>query len=159
MTHQPENEVLPPAVQRVRPVKLNTVGAILAEMQRLYRGARSGTLPVEDLTRFIFALEKIRGTVEAAQVIDHIPGKPGSYVTEVDVVSIPYDWAVIGLLGNQIHVPNAILPKLRELLPPDCFTPIPDPSIPDPIDDALPGSMKPMLRVLDGSDPEGPQAA
>jgi hypothetical protein len=126
LTRQIETEVLPPAPNRVRPVKLKTVGDILAEMQRLYCGARSGNLPVEDLTRLIFALEKIRGTVEATQVIDHIPGKPGPYDSQIDVTGIPSDWAVIGLLGDQAHVPRTILPRLRELLPPDAFTPLPD---------------------------------
>ena len=146
MTRQIETEVLPPAPNRVRPVKLKTVGDILAEMQRLYRGARSGILPVEDLSRFIFALEKIRGTVEATQLIDHIPGKPGPYVSQINVTGVPRDWAVIGLLGDQAHVPRTILPRLRELLPPDAFTPLPDLSIPDPIDDALSGSSLVKLR-------------
>jgi hypothetical protein len=128
------------ASRRPAQSKLKTVGDILAEMQRLYRGARSGNLPVEE------RLIKIRGTVEATQLIDHIPGKPGPYVSQIDVTGVPRDWAAIGLLGDQAHVPRTILPRLRELLPPDAFTPLPDLSIPDPIDDALSGSSLVKLR-------------
>ena len=124
MTRQPKIEVLTPEINRVRPVKLNTVGNILAEMQRLYRSARSGNLPVEDLSRFIFALKEIRGTVEAGQTIDHIAGKAGPYVSQINVIGIPSGWFVVGLLGAEAHLPAETAHRLRELLP-DAFTPLP----------------------------------
>jgi hypothetical protein len=75
LPRRPKGEVLLPLNQRTRPVKLNTVGNVLTEMQRLYRHARNGSVSIEDLTRLIFALEKIRGTLEATQLIDQTPAR------------------------------------------------------------------------------------
>ena len=74
------------------------------------------------------------------------------------LVAIPHDWSVIGLLGDMVHLPNAILPRLRELLPPEAFTPLVDPSLPDPIDDVPTASTMPFLRVIDNDDGDEPLA-
>src|SRR4051812_20716035 len=74
-----------------------------------------GNLPVEDLSRFIFALKEIRGTVEAGQTIDHIAGKAGPYVSQINVIGIPRGWLVVGLLGAEAHLPAETAHRLREL--------------------------------------------
>ena len=69
-------------------------------MQRLYRGARSGNLPVWDLTRLIFALRK-PGTV-GPQVIDQVIGQPAT-MSPRSASSAFRGWSVIGLLSGEAH--------------------------------------------------------
>ena len=48
-----------------------------------------------------------------------------------------------------------------KLLPGDCFTPLPNPHLPPPLDEdkLLPAATVPFLRVIDDDEPEPPEAA
>jgi hypothetical protein len=156
LTGHSKIQVLSPPHQRTKPVKLRTVGDILNEMRRLYRGSRSGNVPPEDLTRLMFALDKIRNTLEAAApMIDSVTGAP--VYNEVNLIGIPPNWSVIGLLGDQVHMPNKILPRLRELLPHEAFTKLPDPEL----DPTLPPTVdsESLHAPPNDADPEPPRVA
>ena len=107
-----------------------------------------------------------RSKIDAAgnPVDNPAPGMSCPGIENFNIVGIPEDWSVIGLLGSQIHIPNAIVPRLRELLPKELFTPLPDPHLPAPIDDKPQDNVRPFLRLHDGAsvepedDPESPAA-
>jgi hypothetical protein len=91
-------ELLPGEI-RVPPIKLDTVGHVLTEMQRLYRQARCQKLSTDDMGRMVFALEKIRATLEiAAPVIEN-----GGGTTVVNVIGIPSGAQIDPETGQIIH--------------------------------------------------------
>ena len=55
-----KSEVLPPSYRAHRAMPLNTPGDALREMGRIYRASCNGHLATEEMTRFMYALDKIR---------------------------------------------------------------------------------------------------
>ena len=53
-------------------VKLDTLSGVRGEMARMYRLALKGTVPPEEMTKFIYALKEIRGCIEAEQIPEAI---------------------------------------------------------------------------------------
>ena len=68
VTRMPKR-VRPPKHARIR-VKLDTVMGVAREMGRLIRLSYNGHLPAEELTRYIFALDKLRACLESAVAIE-----------------------------------------------------------------------------------------
>lgn len=56
-------EIVPDTPCRVAPIKLDTLRHIRDEMGRVYREARAGRIDTQDLTRFVYALDKLRAVV------------------------------------------------------------------------------------------------
>jgi len=53
---------------RTPPIKLDTLRSIRDEMGRVYREARAGKMDTQDLTRFCFALDKLRDVLVALEI-------------------------------------------------------------------------------------------
>jgi hypothetical protein len=74
-------------------VKLDTVMGVAREMGRLIRLSYNGHLPPEELTKYIFALDKLRGCLESAVAIEANaianapPPPPGE--THINIMTIP----------------------------------------------------------------------
>ena len=155
-------EVIPPDSGK-HTAALNSLRGVRREQSRVYRLVVNGKMSSDEGARRIYMLREVRASLEA----EPVPEIRSVTVSEINIVGILPNWSVIGLLGDQAHIPNAILPRLRELLPKEAFTPIPDPSIPPPIDFEAYAPSKPMLKVIDGDgaesepdlDPELPPAA
>jgi hypothetical protein len=57
-----------PTPGRVAPIKLDTLRHIRDEMGRVYREARAGRIDTQDLTRFVYALDRLGSLVVAMDV-------------------------------------------------------------------------------------------
>jgi len=57
-----------PANPRLRFGRLDTIGGIVTELGRLYRGARRGEFPTQDASRLAFLLTQIRRAAEGADI-------------------------------------------------------------------------------------------
>lgn len=131
--------VQPSRRQRVPPVKLDTVGHVLHEMQALYRMARVGNLHPDDMGRMIFALREIRVTLEAATPVIEQSGPAFT----VNVVSVP-SGQHIGPAGELVSCDEArelwaahhAQRQQRQLAPPDT---------------------RPTLKVINGDDAAEPE--
>lgn len=55
-------------IKKTPPIKLDTLRNIRDEMGRIYREARAGKMATQDLTRFCFALDKLRDVVIAMEI-------------------------------------------------------------------------------------------
>jgi hypothetical protein len=107
---------LPPR-RRSPPIKLGSTGEILTEMQRLYRMAKGGLLPTDDMGRLIFGLREIRASLETEpQVIDC-----GSTVN-IAVIGVP-SGAQIDSDSNRIVYPDG---TVTAPVPFCAFVPSPD---------------------------------
>jgi hypothetical protein len=74
-------------------IKLDTVMGVAREMGRLIRLSYNGHLPVDELTRYVFALDKLRAALESAINIDaqaaaNAPKLPPAPTT-VNILTIP----------------------------------------------------------------------
>jgi hypothetical protein len=97
--HPSAYEVIPRVPKRQRTpkharngVKLDTVMGVAREMARLLRLSYNGHLPAEELTKYIFALDKLRACLESAIAIEaaaaaKAPAPPTSM--HVSIVSVP----------------------------------------------------------------------
>ena len=142
-------EVLPPpAKPKKRPRALNSIRAVRKRMEKLYAAVEAGEIPSDEAARRTYLLREMRSCLEA----EPEPATRGGYVREINVIGIPSGWAVAALYGKKAHLPTETLHKLKELLPPAAFESLPDPFLPDPIDDAP--SARPMLRVHSNADVE-----
>ena len=74
-------------------------------------------------------------------------------IEHLTIIGVPSGWTVIGLLGSEAHVPSAILPELRELLPPGSIT------RPPSIDGILPPLPTALMTLLDADDPPQPDTS
>jgi len=147
-------EVLPPeGLSAKNTASLTTLRGIRKEAGRVYRAVANGRLPSEEGTRRMFMLDKARVMLAAEQEAEPVPAA-GPSVHTVNIITVPRGWFVTPLFGVEVPMPHEIIEQLRELLPVEAFTPVPDPSLPPPIDDALPVSTRPFLRVLDSEDDE-----
>ena len=110
------------------------------------------------MTRFVFVLREIRSSLEAEPPELGISGR---HVDTINVVGIPSGMAVTALFGLEAYLPFETLDRLKELLPADAFTPLPDPNIPLPEEYEPAATARPFLRVHDGDEPdfEPPAAA
>jgi hypothetical protein len=95
-------EILPPIrkAKRQRPrkhariaVKLDTIMGVAREMGRLIRLSYNGHLPADELTRYIFALDKLRACLESAVAIEaqaaaNAPKPPPGAMT-VNILTVP----------------------------------------------------------------------
>ena len=72
-------------------VKLDTVMGVAREMGRLIRLSYNGHLPPEELTKYVFALDKLRNCLESAAAIETAAAAatPPNYSTVVNVISVP----------------------------------------------------------------------
>ena len=133
--------------------KLRTVEEINLEIRKLYRRFANKELSATDLKSRVAALTALRSGM-AAPIEQPDPGadfRPG--IEQFSIVGIPRDWCVVGLFGLDAHMPRETVQRLHEMLPGAIGRPPSlDISLPPPIDDAVAGSMKPMLRVFDGSE-------
>ena len=161
MKQREKFEVIPPeGLSSHNTASLTTLRGIRKEGGRVYRAVASGRLPSEEGTRRFFMLDKARVMLTAEQEAAVINGTAnhGPVVDMVTMTGIPSGWAVAALYGAECHLPFETLHKLKEILPADAFTPLPEPFRPPPVEDYS----KPMLRVFDGEaeqDPEPPSAA
>lgn len=153
MENNQEVEVLPPVQKRKkRPRALNSIRAVRKRMEKLYAAVEAGEIPSDEAARRTYLLREMRSCLEA----EPDPEVRGNYVREINITSIPSGWAVAALYGQEAHLPTETLHRLKEILPIDAFEPIPDPSMPPPLED-MP-TPRPFLRLHDGTDPE-PEAA
>jgi hypothetical protein len=52
--------------------KLDTLADVKREMARLYRESRSGTLGIQDMTKYVWALKSISEVIDRADVEDKL---------------------------------------------------------------------------------------
>jgi hypothetical protein len=104
-------------------VHLNSVMGVVNEMARLLRLSYNGHLPSTELTRYIYALDRIRAGVESAKNLEiqaaaNAP-KPQPAPTSVSIVAIPpnvyLDEAAMQRLNEQVdHFPRRPLIEYNE---------------------------------------------
>jgi hypothetical protein len=114
--HPCQPEILPPIrkAKRQRPrlharigVKLDSVMGVAREMGRLIRLSYNGHLPPEELTRYIFALDKLRAALESANAIEiqaaaNAPKPPPGAIT-VNILTVPSGTFVDDAKLQQLH--------------------------------------------------------
>lgn len=90
VSHMPKRQ-RPPKHARIK-VKLDTVMGVAREMGRLIRLSYNGHLPPEELTKYIFALDKLRACLESAVAIDaaaaaQVKNEPTALT--VNIITVP----------------------------------------------------------------------
>ena len=90
VSHMPKRQ-RPPKHAQIK-VKLDTVMGVAREMGRLIRLSYNGHLPPEELTKYIFALDKLRACLESAVAIDaaaaaQVKNEPTALT--VNIIAVP----------------------------------------------------------------------
>ena len=68
MRNSLEKQQKPKRAPRRDSIPLTTVGNVRSEMGKVYRLARAGNMPINDMTKFVYALREIGRIIESSDL-------------------------------------------------------------------------------------------